>query len=172
MVHLVLDHARLEAGGLQQRGSPSWSSAADAHVHRALDVDGDSREAEAALVGDLLVAGDPLDLGVRERDGRRVGAGLVDEQRREMPSWGAARPTPIASPMIAAIRARVTRVSSNRVTSDARERRAGSPNGPDLGERRGAPRARSSLSSSRSGVCAVLDVASVASVISSLTPHS
>jgi hypothetical protein len=49
-------------------------------VDRALDVDRDARDREAALLGDLFVAlALPLDLRVDERDERRVLTDAVDE---------------------------------------------------------------------------------------------
>ena len=51
MVDLVLEHARLEAGGLdRERRAPSVVGA-DPGVKRPLDVDDDAGQAEAALLG-------------------------------------------------------------------------------------------------------------------------
>ena len=53
---------------------------ADEHGDRALDVDVHERQAEAALLEDLLVAAGPFDLRVDERDRRAGGLDAVDEQ--------------------------------------------------------------------------------------------
>ena len=80
MVHLVLDHARLEAGCLDEAGFSLLVDRSYAHVDGALDVDRDAGYREAALVEHLLVLAGPLDLRVRERDHRRVGAHAIDEE--------------------------------------------------------------------------------------------
>ena len=67
VVHLVLDDAGLEARRLDRDLSPSGVLGADAHVDRALDVDVDAGQAQAALLHDVLVAGGPLQHGVHER---------------------------------------------------------------------------------------------------------
>ena len=55
VVHLVLDHARLEPGRLDRDRLAAARPRADAHVDRALDVHRHAGQAEAALLGDLLV---------------------------------------------------------------------------------------------------------------------
>ena len=52
VVDLVLEDPRLEARGLEQDRLAVGVEAADAGVQRALDVDRDPRQAEAALLGD------------------------------------------------------------------------------------------------------------------------
>ena len=52
---------------------------ADADVDRALDVDVDAGQAQAALLHRLLVLAGPLDLGVDERVDRAVVLDAVDE---------------------------------------------------------------------------------------------
>ena len=58
MVDLVLDDARLEAGRLDDQLLAVLVVGADAHVDRALDVDEDARQAQAAL---LAVSSSRLD---------------------------------------------------------------------------------------------------------------
>src|SRR3954466_5616097 len=62
VVELVLDDARLEAGGLDDEVLAELVAGADADGDRALDVDEHERQAQAALLGDLLVAAGPVDL--------------------------------------------------------------------------------------------------------------
>ena len=80
VVDLVLEDPRLEAGGLDHDRLAVDVEAADAGVQRPLDVHRDPRQAEAALLGDDDLVGEPLDLGVDERGRLAVGAGLEDEQ--------------------------------------------------------------------------------------------
>src|SRR3954451_20183166 len=80
VVHLVLDHAGLEAGRLHEAGLALLVPRTHAHVHRALHVDRDAGDRQAALVEDLPVGAVPLELRVREGDDRRLGTDAVDEQ--------------------------------------------------------------------------------------------
>ncbi len=75
----MLDHARLEAGGLHHAVLALLVAGADANVHRAVDVHDHAGDREAALLEGLLVVGGPLDLGVHERAGG-VGAHPVHQQ--------------------------------------------------------------------------------------------
>ena len=61
---------------------------ADAHVDRALDVDVDAGQAQAALLHDVLIAGGPLEDGVHERLDGPVVLDAVDEQAREAADLG------------------------------------------------------------------------------------
>ena len=63
VVDLVLEHARLEAGGLDRERRAVLVAAADAEVHEALDVDADAGDAEAALLERLGLLAVPLDAG-------------------------------------------------------------------------------------------------------------
>src|SRR5207244_9067384 len=53
VVDLMLQHARLETRRLDQDLLAKLVAAADARVQRAIDVNGDLRQAEAALLGGL-----------------------------------------------------------------------------------------------------------------------
>ena len=98
----MLDHAGLEAGSLDAARLALFVLGTHTDVDEALDVDHYARDRQAALVAALAVLARPLDLRVRKRDQRRVGADAVDQERPncEMPSCGAASPTPSASFMI------------------------------------------------------------------------
>jgi hypothetical protein len=80
MVDLVLDHPRLESRRLDLERLPGRVVGLHAYVQRALDVDDDARQAEAALLGGLDLLRGPLDLRVHEGGRRRIGPGLEDEQ--------------------------------------------------------------------------------------------
>src|SRR5919109_4554197 len=54
VIHLVLDHAGLEAGGLDEAALPLLVERSHADVNRALDINGDAGDREAALVEDIL----------------------------------------------------------------------------------------------------------------------
>ena len=80
VIHLVLDHAGLQAGGLDLDALADRVPAGDAHVDRAVDVDLDVGEAEAALLErSRRRRSCPLDLGLASTIGRSV-ADAVDEQ--------------------------------------------------------------------------------------------
>ena len=117
-------HARLEARGLDRRAPRrARPGARDAHVHRALDVDEDAGQAEAALLDDLLVLAAPLDARVDERVDRAVGLDAVDEHavRACRP---ASRPGRCRArrPSAAPIRATSARSSSSKRSTGARRR--------------------------------------------------
>jgi hypothetical protein len=80
VIHLVLDHAGLQARGLDQPVLALLVAGAHAHVHGTLHVDLDARDREAALLQDLAVVARPVDLGIGENDHRGVGAHAVHEQ--------------------------------------------------------------------------------------------
>jgi hypothetical protein len=80
VIHLVLDHPRLETRGLNEAPLAMLVLGANTHVHRALDVNGHARYREAALLALLELLARPLELGVGERDQRSVGSDSVDEQ--------------------------------------------------------------------------------------------
>src|SRR5437763_7065873 len=85
VVDLVLDHSCLEPGGLHAALGAVLVLRLHADIDRTLDVDGDAGDREAALLEALLVVARPLDLGVDERDERRVLADAVDEQALAQP---------------------------------------------------------------------------------------
>src|SRR5438132_7202483 len=62
VVELVLEHPRLEARRLEPNRLAIDVETAEAGVQRALDVHRDPRQAEAALLGDDHLVGEPLDL--------------------------------------------------------------------------------------------------------------
>ena len=68
----MLDHPRLEAGGLDRTLVALLVVGAHAHVDRAVDVELDARDGEAALLQLLALVALPIDLRVDERDHRRV----------------------------------------------------------------------------------------------------
>ena len=55
VVHLVLDHARFQARCLDKNRRAVLVLGPDPHVHRPFDIDVHRRQAEAALLGDLLL---------------------------------------------------------------------------------------------------------------------
>ena len=79
MVDLVLDHARLEPGGLDHDRRAVLVARAHAHVDRPLDLDADAGEREAALLHRLELVALVLELRVDEHAERRVGVDAVDE---------------------------------------------------------------------------------------------
>ena len=79
VVHLVLDHARLQARGLDQPLLALLVAGADPDVHGAVDVHPHSGDREAALLERLLLLAAPLELGVDQGDHRSVGADAVDQ---------------------------------------------------------------------------------------------
>jgi hypothetical protein len=92
VVHLVLDHARLEARCLDEQRLAVAVAGPDADVDRALDVDVDAREAEAALLHPLLVIAGPLDDRVDECLHRARVLDAVDEQPRQPAELGRGEP--------------------------------------------------------------------------------
>ena len=88
MIDLVLDHARLEPGGLDDDLLAVLVQRAYADVHRPLDVDEHRRQAQAALLGDLLLLAAPLDLGVDQRGDRRLLLHAVDEHAMQHADLG------------------------------------------------------------------------------------
>src|ERR687893_2079040 len=62
VVHLVLDHARLEARGLDQALLALLVEGAHAHEHGAVHVDGHAGDREAALLAQLGLGARPLEL--------------------------------------------------------------------------------------------------------------
>src|SRR5437879_8716409 len=79
MVDLVLDHSRIETGGLDQKVLSDLVVRPNPNVDRALDVDDHARQAQAAFLGYLVFLGCPLDDGIYERDKRRVRSRAVDQ---------------------------------------------------------------------------------------------
>src|SRR5215210_7381162 len=73
VVHLVLDHARLEAGCLDQALLALLVERAHADVDWAVDIDGHAGDRQAALLAELLVAARPFEQRVRQYRQRRVG---------------------------------------------------------------------------------------------------
>ena len=146
------------------RSSPCSSLRAHEHADRPLDVDVDHRQAEAALLADLLVAAGPLDLGVDERDDRAVGLDAVDEQpvrdadlrRREADAERVVHEHPHAPHLVAqrAVEALDRRAFVRRTGSPSwrtcasaarrRSRTSGSSGGGASGSSSRAPRAGSS----------------------------
>ena len=76
----MLQHPRLETRRLEQERLPAHVEPAHPRVQRSLDVHRDARDAEATLLGDGLLVGEPLDLRVDEPRRRRLRSGLEDEQ--------------------------------------------------------------------------------------------
>ena len=71
VVDLVLEDARLKAGGLDPHRLAVGVETAEAGVKGALDVHRDPGQAQAALLGDHDLVGEPLDLGVDQRASAR-----------------------------------------------------------------------------------------------------
>src|SRR4051794_15690780 len=94
VVHLVLDHAGLEAARLDEDRVSVLVLGADAHVHGALDVDEHVGQRQASLLGDLLVLPGPLELRVHERDDRRLGLDAVDENAAQAADLGGGEADP------------------------------------------------------------------------------
>ncbi len=92
VVDLVLEHAGLEARGLDQERLTPHIAASHPRMQRALDLDRDSGQAEAALHGDRQLVGEPLQLRVHDRGRCRVEAGLHDEQAVHDPELGRRQP--------------------------------------------------------------------------------
>ena len=80
VVHLVLEHARLEPGRLDEQLVAVLVGRLDADVHRALDLDEHAGQRQAALLGGLALLAGPLQDGVDDRGHRRVRVDAVDEQ--------------------------------------------------------------------------------------------
>ena len=80
VVDLVLEDAGLEAGGLDQQRLTADVAASHPRVQRTLDVDRDSGQAEAALLGDRQLVGEPLQLRVDDRGRGGVEPRLHDQQ--------------------------------------------------------------------------------------------
>jgi hypothetical protein len=83
VVELVLEHARLGHLRLDHDGLAVLVERAHPHAGRALDVDPDAGDREAALLGHLGLLARPLEHRVDERADRRVGVGAVDEHAVE-----------------------------------------------------------------------------------------
>ena len=159
VVDLVLEHARLEPEASISDRLAARVEAADPHVQRALDVDRDAGQAEAALLGGGHLLGEPLDLGVddapsaarRGRPGRRAaGAGSrAGSPPGRRPSRRASARPSARPPVRASASNSVTggaRLRPGRRTCDLRERRVAPLE--QLAPRcssgaRGRPRARS-----------------------------
>ena len=112
MVDLVLEHARLQARGLDLDRLALGVAAADPRVQRALDVHRDPRQAEAALLGERRTSSESHSIsGLTSAVGSPSGPAWKTSRRRSTPSWVAARPTPMPSRMIAIIRSTSARSS-------------------------------------------------------------
>src|SRR6185312_10490116 len=61
MVHLVLDHARLEARGLDQDLAAALVASAHSHMKRALHVDRYAGKTETGFLEQVLLVGCPLE---------------------------------------------------------------------------------------------------------------
>ena len=88
VIDLVLEDAGLEAGGLDQERLTAHIAAPHPRVQRALDVDRDPGQAEAALLGDRQLAGDPFQLRVDDRGRGGVEPRLHDQQAVHDPELG------------------------------------------------------------------------------------
>ena len=146
VVHLVLDDPRLQAARPRRAIVLALLVlGADAHVDRALDVDVDGGQAQAALLGPLLVLAGPLDHGVDQRVDRAVGLDAVDEHAVQDADLGGGEADAVARRASARPSGRSRRAARRRSdrpaapASAARDRRtcarARAPHG-------GAPRSR------------------------------
>src|SRR5450755_321180 len=94
VVDLMLDHACLQARCLDHDRLAVLVRGPDAHMDRALYVDVDRRQAEAALLHDLLLVADPFDLGVDQRSNPRLLLHAVHEHAIEHAHLGGRKSDP------------------------------------------------------------------------------
>ncbi len=95
MIHLVLDHARFQAGGLDEERLAVLVERGDTDVHGPFDVHAHAGQAQAAFLGGLLLLARPLQHGVHERGDGALELGPVDEQAVHLADLGGGEPDPV-----------------------------------------------------------------------------
>ncbi len=130
VIHLVLDHPRLQARGLDRELLAAGSTALTLMCSGRSTSTTTPGQAEAALLGgDQVLLGGPLDPGLTSAVSGASAPAWKTRMRRRMPSCVAARPTPIPSCIRLLMRSTsAARASSNSSTGEATERSTGSPN--------------------------------------------